>query len=547
MRKNQVVVGIRLFVFLVIGLAFGMPLPVQTQSDTDRATPQAERLIHEVQAGETLSAIANLYGVPVAELMAYNGITDADAIYIGQQLNLPEGAVRQPDPTPLPTHEIQAGETLSEIAEQYNVALTRLMLFNGLRDANAIRIGQTLVIPPPRDEEVITPTSPSPQSTATATAPPPTAAAPTATSTVVAQSATTTESNTAQAFNSTTPVATTDRRNNSALNETTVAAQIASLNRTYTVATGDTFSRIALRTGVDQEALRQLNRLPADALDQIFVGQKLLLPATGNDLRVRQPQQEYVVKAGDSLGSIAIQFELTTADLLIANRIADPDSISIGQRLTIPQQQSAEAMLAGRTTSVGPTRNGFHYYTVQTGDTISELARAFQSTNLAILEYNNVPNEETVYAGLEIRIPFGPPSLPNLRPPVPASGTSFLVSLSRQQCWLFRGNRVAEAWTCSTGYGDWITRVGTFAVQSKIEMAESSAYRLDMPYWLGIYDVGPFENGIHGLPVDWDTGEKIWEGLIGEPATFGCAMLEDRDAAVLFETAYIGMPIHVIN
>ncbi len=34
-----------------------------------------------------------------------------------------------------------------------------------------------------------------------------------------------------------------------------------------------------------------------------------------------------------------------------------------------------------------------------------------------------------------------------------------------------------------------------------------------MPYWLGIYDVGTYENGIHGLPIKWETGEKIWEGL----------------------------------
>ena len=68
-----------------------------------------------------------------------------------------------------------------------------------------------------------------------------------------------------------------------------------------------------------------------------------------------------------------------------------------------------------------------------------------------------------------------------------------------------------------------------------------------MPYWLGIYDVGSYENGIHGLPVRWETGEKIWGGLIGQPATFGCAMLDDDDAAVLFDLAYLGMPVHIVQ
>ncbi len=79
-----------------------------------------------------------------------------------------------------------------------------------------------------------------------------------------------------------------------------------------------------------------------------------------------------------------------------------------------------------------------------------------------------------------------------------------------------------------------------------MKMAKSSAYELDMPYWLGIYDVGTFENGIHGLPIRWDTDEKIWEGLIGQPATFGCAMLEDEDAETLYDLAFLGMPIHIV-
>jgi len=84
-------------------------------------------------------------------------------------------------------------------------------------------------------------------------------------------------------------------------------------------------------------------------------------------------------------------------------------------------------------------------------------------------------------------------------------------------------------------------------VQTRLELAQSSAYELDMPYWLGIYDVGSFENGIHGLPVRWDTGQKIWTHLIGQPATFGCAMLDDDDAAQLFELSYLGMPVHIVE
>ncbi|MBK8046497.1 MAG: L,D-transpeptidase [Anaerolineales bacterium] len=148
---------------------------------------------------------------------------------------------------------------------------------------------------------------------------------------------------------------------------------------------------------------------------------------------------------------------------------------------------------------------------------------------------------------MELRIPFGAPPLPLRTPPAPASSHRFVVSLSRQQCWVYEGERMLFSWNCSTGYGEWKTKKGNYAVQSKILNAKSFAWRLDMPYWLGIYDVGQYENGIHGLPVDWDTGKKIWTTLVGQPATFGCAMLGDDNASMLYKLAYIGMPVYVID
>jgi hypothetical protein len=59
--------------------------------------------------------------------------------------------------------------------------------------------------------------------------------------------------------------------------------------------------------------------------------------------------------------------------------------------------------------------------------------------------------------------------------------------------------------------------------------------------------VGAYENGIHGIPVESSTGEKLWDTLVGQPATFGCAMLLDDNAKTLFDLAYIGMPVHIVD
>lgn len=315
-----------------------------------------------------------------------------------------------------------------------------------------------------------------------------------------------------------------------------------SLNRSYTVQEGDTLGRIALRFGVDQTALRALNRLPLQGNTRIVVGQQLTLPALASQLVAKTPDQTHTVTVGDTLSSIAQRYGTGMSALMSVNRISNPNSIAIGRDLTIPGKA-----LPGAAPTVGLARSGFIYHRVQPGETMSQLSETFDTTPMAIVEYNGLPDETTLYSGLEIRIPYGPPQLDRRLPPTPISGTEFVISITRQRCWVMRNGRVVFNWECSTGYGQWTTRTGTFPIKTRMEMAQSSAYRLDMPFWLGLYDVGAFENGIHGLPVDWDSGEKLWDTLVGQPATFGCAMLLDEHAQMLFDLSYLGMPVHIVD
>jgi LysM repeat protein len=398
------------------------------------------------------------------------------------------------------THIVRFGETLSQIAQSYQVPMQAVMDQNGIRNANAIYVGQTLKIPLVSPEIV-------------------------------------------EALNEPEDAAVELERVDESAKAGLAATQplrTTSLNRVYTVRPGDSLGWIALRYGVDLPALRAVNNLSPG--QPVRIGQVLVLPATESDTKVTPPSQNYTIRAGDSLGLIAQRFEIPMRSLMTANRISDPNLIQPGQKLVIPDQSERRS-----SPPVGPSQTGFYYHSVRPGETLSHLAQMYDSTPDAIASYNNLPNSETVYSGLEVRIPYGPPVMEGRRPPSPRSGTEFVISLSRQRCWVFQGDRVVHEWKCSTGYGEWLTRTGSFPVKTKMEMAKSSAYRLDMPYWLGLYDVGNFENGIHGLPVDWDSGEKIWDTLVGQPATFGCAMLLDEDAAMLFDLAYIGMPVHIVD
>ncbi len=124
----------------------------------------------------------------------------------------------------------------------------------------------------------------------------------------------------------------------------------ASLNRTYTVTSGDTPERIALRLGVDVDALRRLNDLLPD--DGLRAGGTLLLPATDRELRVVSDERQYVVAPGDSLSAIAKGMGVNLGDLMTANRITNPNLISVGDALDCPRagaarQRTARARGAG--------------------------------------------------------------------------------------------------------------------------------------------------------------------------------------------------------
>ena len=541
-------------------------------------TLQENEHTHIIQRGETLSQIAQAYGVSMRELMRLNGIDNADAIYVGQTLKLPQPptdidenatadeveplAVKSLDADepllPDRTHTVQRGETLSQIAQRYGIETRELMRLNGILNADTVYAGQALRLPSQAVEQILSKEEAPEDAPEKATE----EAEDTKENTASDTEATDAKNSDGEPDAETPDVESADQ---TAADAEEAAAESAlellndapsglttTRNRVYTVRAGDTIIRIALRAGVDLQALRQINGLTTENDDRIAVGQQIVLPATANELFVARqtengpPGEQYTVQSGDSLGEIAEAYGLSMAALLAANRITDPNAIYVGQNLAIPSQSEIEQSSEPNAT-VGPGRNGFYYYTVGPGDTLNKIAEQFDSTPQALVEYNGLPNLETAFLGLELRIPFGPPTEPINRPRIPPSGTSFLVSLSRQECWVYRGGKVYKEWACSTGYGEWTTRKGTFAIKTRQELAKSSVHRLDMPYWLGIYDVGRFENGIHGLPTRWSDGQKIWSRLVGQPATFGCAMLLDNDAEQLYSLAFLGMPVHVID
>jgi len=104
--------------------------------------PCLEALVHVVRKGDNLTTIAQSYKVSVASLKKANNIKDADVIRIGQKLQVPDAA------TVFTSYKIKRGDSLSSIASKHGLKTKELSAYNGIRNANKIRIGQTIRIPP---------------------------------------------------------------------------------------------------------------------------------------------------------------------------------------------------------------------------------------------------------------------------------------------------------------------------------------------------------------------------------------------------------------
>ncbi len=83
-------------------------LAVPTATAPNTPTPSPTPIVHVVQPGETLIAIAIKYGVTVAALQSANGIADPSTLQVNQELIVPTGEESQGDnldlllPTPSP-------------------------------------------------------------------------------------------------------------------------------------------------------------------------------------------------------------------------------------------------------------------------------------------------------------------------------------------------------------------------------------------------------------------------------------------------------------
>ena len=194
-------------------------------------------------------------------------------------------------------HVVQRGETLFSIATRYGRTVAEVAQANGLSEPYVLHAGNQLTIPPAGGGTTQSP-SPAPVQQPTGTT-------------------------------------------------------------TYTVQRGDSLSTIAAQFGTTYIELARMNDIEDPNI--LHVGQVLTVPAPAGTTAPADPTTTttttqpsygtYTVQRGDSLATIAAQFNTTYIELARINGIANPDVLRVGQVLQVPGAPPPPAETAAPETS----------------------------------------------------------------------------------------------------------------------------------------------------------------------------------------------------
>jgi LysM repeat protein len=279
---------------LYVGQNISIPVVKDTNFDEsafsqrENINPQERKITHTVRAGETLSHIAQRYGVSVADILRWNN-KNSDIVFVGENLilyvNNPNTVIERPaEPIPkerlegqntvLVNYEVVSGDNLSVIARRFSVSVDDLMRWNNKQN-DIVFVGERLKIF----------TDPN-----------------------VASSA------------------------NNASQNTVI----------YEVKRGDNLSTIAQRYGVPVADIIRWNNKRNDT---IYIGERLTLHTDNNPAartsapvtpqsRDNRVKRVYTVQRGDNLTQIARRHNVSVEDLVKWNN-KSVDTVFAGETLTV--------------------------------------------------------------------------------------------------------------------------------------------------------------------------------------------------------------------
>ncbi|MDY4942361.1 MAG: LysM peptidoglycan-binding domain-containing protein [Candidatus Limisoma sp.] len=301
----------------------------KSTTTTTTTTSNEKQKYYTVKRGDSLSSIAERFGVTVAQLREWNGI-EADNINAGVRIAVDASASRRVSKPEVKTstYTVKKGDGLGAIAERHGMTLQEIRELNGLKDNN-IQVGQKLKVTGKASEE----RNEKPE-------------VKTSTYTVkkgdglgaIAER----HGMTLQEIRELNGLKNNNIQVGQKLKVTGKASEERSekpeaKSSTYTVKKGDSLGAIAERFGVTVDQLRDWNGIKGN---NIQAGQKLTIGGKSKSSSKAGSSKSakaksHKVRSGESLGVIAEKYGTTASAIRRANGIKG-DNIRVGQTLKIP-------------------------------------------------------------------------------------------------------------------------------------------------------------------------------------------------------------------
>jgi len=182
---------------------------------------------------------------------------------------------------------------------------------------------------------------------------------------------------------------------------------------THKVIKGDTLWSISKQYNISLELILAFNNIKNK--DSLSIGQIVKIP---QDNLSAADYALHIVKKGETLWTIARQYNLTMDSILTTNNITNPELIYIGQQIKIPSYKNVTATPEKNVTNkpvingnnsnnnINPPKNAEPIiYTVKAGDNLWNISRKYGVSVEAIISVNNLKEKDLLSLGQKLEIP----------------------------------------------------------------------------------------------------------------------------------------------
>lgn len=175
----------------------------------------------------------------------------------------------------------------------------------------------------------------------------------------------------------------------------------------YVVQKGDNLGNIAKKYAVSVEDLKQWNNL-SDVNVQLGFQLKI---ANENDnseeqvtVKKEYKTQEYVVLKGDNIGNIAKKHKVSSDDIKLWNNLTD-NNTQIGSTIIVSKTEIIVPEKAAKKDKIASkaTKNQEHYY-VQKGDSLYTIAKKYPGITISDIKKWNGISSENIKPGMKLKI-----------------------------------------------------------------------------------------------------------------------------------------------